>query len=110
MTVLSDAVEAVRARVVTKDEQQDALIAQLTQQLADANASLVTAMANDAADAQAIADAEAQIAADAEANAALQAQIDAANQDVTDAVAVLDTIDAAPADEPPADGGDGGGV
>lgn len=109
MTVLSDAVADVRQRVTVKDEQQDALIADLTAQLAAANSSLVDALANDAADQATIDAKQAEIDAANASNADKQAQIDAANQDVQDAVAVLDTIDAAPA-EPPADGGDAGGA
>lgn len=81
---LSDAVDAVIANEADEDAQQaaalaakDQVIADLQAQLATSQANEMAALANDAADAQAIADKQAEIDA---LNADTQAQIDRLNE------------------------------
>lgn len=103
MTALSDAVADVRARVTAKDEQQEALIAELRQQLDTAQTELLAALADDAADQATIDAKQAEID---QANASVaekQSALDAANADAQSAIENLATIN--PAEAPPDDGG-----
>lgn len=84
MSALSDVVDQILASETAEDEQaaqalaaKDAVIADLQQQLADLGVQLTTAQANDAEDAQTIADTQAALEAQA---ADVQAQIDRLNE------------------------------
>jgi hypothetical protein len=92
MGALVDAVQAAINRDNASDAAKDALIASLQASNADLGGQLTTALANDAADAQTIAD--------------KQAEIDAAAAETQSAIDLLATVDPAPVappvDEPPA--------